>query len=132
MAEIHPFAPAKAEVPTDEELAQLYAVRMVSHWRVVPDWDRVMLWDDTVWVRDELRRFEYEARVFAAEVGARLKGKARARMMSSRTYRTMVTMVSCDPALTLAVDDWDSEETVLNCDGDVYALAEEEDDDEGE
>lgn len=120
---------AKAEQPvglTDEELAQQFVATMVAAWRFVPDWDRVMLWDGGVWARDEMRRFEFEARAFCAEVGTRLEGKARQHVMSGRTISTVSRLAKCDPALTLAVDDWDCEAMEINCDGIVMRLDGEE------
>lgn len=117
-----PFPQRGAKPPADEDLAQLFAARMRSHWRYVPDWQRVMLFDDVVWVRDELNRYDYEARVFIEEIAEPLKGKARDRMLGARTYKAIARMTYCDPQLTLAVDDWDAAPMSINLDGELLDL----------
>src|SRR6185436_2181010 len=108
--------------PSDEGLATQFAGRMVHGWRYIADWDRWMVWTGEVWLRDEGKQIDWEGRVFCTEVAEKLTGKEQQRVLSGRTYKTVVRMSSCDPSLAVAVDDWDADELVINCKGVLVPL----------
>src|SRR5262245_39616575 len=118
-----PFPAPGLKPPSDEELAKRFVERQVHEWRCVTDWgDRWMLFDGVVWGRDDRRRIEYEARMMCVDVAAPLKAKDAMKVLSGRTYSTVVKMAKCDPALMLGPDEWDRDGMAINGYGDFLEV----------
>jgi putative DNA primase/helicase len=108
---------------TDEALAVEFAARNAMLFRYVADWNRWMIYDGNMWVRDETMHVYAEARALIREDSISAPKKEQARVLSARTVNAVVSLARTDPMLAAVVDQWDGDEMLLHCDGEVHDLA---------
>lgn len=107
---------------TDEALALEFARRQAMFMRYVSDWNRWMLWDGIMWVRDETMLVFSEARALCREDAACAPKSLQTRLLSSRTVAAVVSLARSDKMLSAVVDQWDGDPMAINCDGEVHQL----------
>lgn len=107
---------------TDEALALEFARRNAMKLRYVADWNRWMIYDGIMWVRDEILQVFTEARALCREDAACAKKAQQPKILSARTVNATVSLARSDPMLSAVVDQWDGDPMALNCDGEVHQL----------
>jgi putative DNA primase/helicase len=107
---------------TDEALALEFARRHSSFFRYVSDWNRWMIYDGEMWVRDELMRVYSESRALCREDSIAASKTMKAKILSARTVNAIVSLARSDPILAAVVDQWDHDPMALNCRGEVHQL----------
>lgn len=107
---------------TDESLALEFATRNCSLFRYVADWNRWMIFNGSMWLRDETLHVYAESRALVREDSISAPKKEQPKILSSRTVHAIVSLARTDPILAAVVDQWDGDETVIHCEGEVYPL----------
>jgi putative DNA primase/helicase len=121
-AKRRPSQPDQIRGHTDESLALEFATRNCGLFRYVADWSRWMIFDGSMWTRDETLHVYAEARALVREDSISAPKKDQPRILSSRTIHAIVSLARTDPILAAVVDQWDDDETVIHCDGEIHQL----------
>jgi putative DNA primase/helicase len=109
---------------SEDWLARAFTMRHALDMRYVADWSRWMLYDGSVWQRDETMRVFDEARAICYEHAElpRVSAADRRRLKSARTVAAVIALARTDQRTAAIVDQWDADPMALNCDGEVHQL----------
>jgi putative DNA primase/helicase len=100
---------------SDDDLALKFAAKHEGELRHVDDWGRWYVWDGRVWQRDDRLRVFDLARDICREEAAALTEKEQVKSLAShRTVAAVVGLARCDRKLAAIVDQWDTQEFLLN------------------
>src|SRR5262249_36330530 len=100
---------------SDDDLALKFAAKHEGEVRHVDDWGKWYVWDGRVWQRDDRLCVFDLARDICREEATVLTEKEQVKSLAShRTVAAVVGLARCDRKLAAVVDQWDTQQFLLN------------------